>query len=179
VLVIIATVNIPICLSQDAQFVGWKEIFTTNNTLALACIILILTGLIFLYQFNHKLKNSSDGLPIAVTKVENLNHEYVSLFLTLLTIIAFDFSTIRGIIQFLLVLFVLGAIFIMTELFYSNPSFALLGFHIYRVTTNHSDIIPENSILISRNELKTNEKVNYIKISDTVFYCQKANTQAQ
>lgn len=174
VLVLVATINIPICFSKDSEFVGWAKIITPNNIVAFSCLFLILLGILFYYQFNRKLNGSPDGLPLQLIKIENINYEYVSLFMTLISVIAFDFTTIRGAILFALVIIILGAIFIKTEMFYSNPSFAILGYYIYRVTTNHNEIIPENSILIARGKLKINEKVDYLKISDSVFYCQKS-----
>lgn len=174
VLVLVATLNIPVSFDSNATFVGWKMLLSINNVVAFLCILFILMGLLFYYQFNYRLKGAPNGLPIMITKIENINYEYVSLFMTLLSVIAFDFNTFRGAILFFLVLLILGAIFIKTELFYSNPSFALLGFYIYRVETGHMDIISNGSILIARGKIKCRDKVNYIKISETVFYCQKS-----
>lgn len=174
VLVFVATINIPICFCKDSVFVGWTKIITPNNIVASFCLSLTLLGVLFYYQFNRKLNGSPDGLPLQLTKLDNINYEYVSLFMTLISVIAFDFTTIRGAVLFALVIVILGAIFIKTEMFYSNPSFALLGYYIYRVSTNHNNIIPDSSILIARGKLKLNEKVDYLKISDSVFYCQKS-----
>lgn len=174
VLVLVATLNIPISFDSNAIFVGWKALLTVNNIVAFLCIIFILMGLLFYYQFNHRLMGAPDGLPIVVVKIDNINYEYISLFMTFISVIAFDFKTIRGSVLFTLVLLILGAIFVKTELFYSNPSFALLGFYIYRVKTKHAQIIPDNSILIAKGKIKIGDKIDYLKISDTVFYCQKS-----
>ncbi len=174
VLVIVATLKVPLCFGKNSLFIGWDKLFTPNNLVAFGCIILTVLGLLFYYQFNRKLNGAPDGLPLQLTKIENINYEYVSLFMTLISVIAFDFTTIRGAVLFALVIIILGAIFIKTELFYSNPSFALLGYYIYRVSTNHNEIIPDSSILIARWKLKVNEKVDYLKITDSVFYCQKS-----
>lgn len=176
VLVLVATLNITISFDCDATFFGWKTLLTVNNIVAFLCVIFILMGLLFYYQFNYRLMGAPDGLPIVVTKIDNINYEYISLFMTLISVIAFDFQTIRGAILFALVLLILGAIFVKTELFYSNPSFALLGFYIYRVETKHAQIIPDNSILIAKGKIKMEDKIDYIKISDAVFYCQKSKT---
>lgn len=174
VLVLVATLNIPISFDSNATFVGWGTLLTVNNIVAFLCVIFILMGLLFYYQFNNRLKGAPDGLPIIVTTIDNINYEYVSLFMTLISVIAFNFQTIRGAVLFALVLLILGAIFVKTELFYSNPSFALLGFYIYRVKTKHAEMIPDNSILIAKGKIKVEDKIDYIKISDTVFYCQKS-----
>ena len=100
VLVLVATLNIPVSFDSNATFVGWKMLLSINNVVAFLCILFILMGLLFYYQFNYRLKGAPDGLPIMITKIENINYEYVSLFMTLLSVIAFDFNTFRGAILF-------------------------------------------------------------------------------
>jgi hypothetical protein len=69
-------------------------------------------------------------------------------------------------------LIILCAIFIKTELFYSNPSFALLGFHIYKAET--SGISMKNIIFITKEKIKSGDKVKFLRISDKVYFTKKA-----
>ena len=95
VLVLVATLNIPISFDSNATFVGWGTLLTVNNIVAFLCVIFILMGLLFYYQFNNRLKGAPDGLPIIVTTIDNINYEYVSLFMTLISVLAFNFQTIK------------------------------------------------------------------------------------
>ncbi len=170
-LLIIVTIDIPLCVGGDCSFIGFKELLSINNIIAFSSFILLLLGALFYYQFMNSLKGDLD-LPITIEKIENINYEYFALLVTIISLIAFDFTTLRGLVLLVVLLVILCAIFIKTELFYSNPSFALLGFHIYKADTNNADM--KDKIFISKNKIKVGDKVKYLKISDKVYFTKKA-----
>src|SRR5690606_34923409 len=110
--------------------------------------------------------------PVTIEKIENVNYEYFALLVTIISLVAFDFTTLRGLILLVVLFLILGAIFIKTELFYSNPSFALLGFHIYKADTNNE--LLKNKIFITKDKIKSHDKVKYMKISEKVYFTKKA-----
>ena len=120
------------------------------------------------------IKDAFDGLPVSITSIENVNSEFISFFMTLLAVLAFDLTSVRGAILFIMVLALFGCLFVKTELFYSNPCFAILKYHIYRVITKNNTI-PEKSIVICRDKLSEGDHINKIKLSEHVFFCKKAN----
>jgi hypothetical protein len=69
-----------------------------------------------------------------------------------------------------LLLVVMGIIYIKTDLFYANPSLALLGFHIYRANGNFKNGNREGIILICRKRLTKKQKVSYIKLDNRIYY---------
>lgn len=169
-LLIVVTLDFSICIGNDCSFIGFKKLLTINNLIAFSSFVLLLLGGLFYYQFLNKLKNDLD-LPLTINNVENINYEYFALLITIISLIAFDFTTVRGLVLLALLLIIMCAIFIKTELFYSNPSFALLGFHIYKADTNNEGI--KNKILISKDKIKEGDKVKYLKISDKVYFTKK------
>lgn len=169
-LLIIVTIDIPIYFQPEWKFIGIKSLLTINNIIAFGSILFLAIGINYYYQFMNRLKGDL-GLPVNIEKIENINYEYFALLMTIISLISMDFTTIRGMILLIVLLFIMGAIFIKTELFYSNPSFALLGFHIYKADTNHADM--KESILISKEKIKTGDKVKYLKISDKVYFTKK------
>jgi hypothetical protein len=65
----------------------------------------------------------------------------------------------------------MGVIYIKTDLFYANPSLALLGFHIYKADgLFKGDDTRENIIIITRSKLNKNERVSYIKLDERIYY---------
>ena len=170
VLLIIVTIDVPVCFGANCTFIGFKALFTINNSIAFSSFFLLLSGLLYYYQFLNELKGDLD-LPVKIEKIDNINYEYFALLMTIISLIAFDFYTIRGLILLIVILFILGAIFMKTELFYSNPSFALLGFHIYKADTNNP--LLQNSVFITKDKIKKDDKVKYLKISDRVYFTKK------
>jgi hypothetical protein len=71
-----------------------------------------------------------------------------------------------------LLLVVMGIIYIKTDLFYANPSLALLGFHIYRVNGSFKGGEREGIVLICRGRLTEKQKVSYIKLDDRIYFAQ-------
>lgn len=51
-------------------------------------------------------------------------------------------------------------------------SFVLLGFHTYRVDMNHETL--KNKICISKEKIRNQDKVKYLKISEKIYFAEKA-----
>ena len=77
---------------------------------------------------------------------------------------------------FFLLIFLMGAIYIKTDLFYANPSLALLGFKIYKANGNFKNNINKpNIILISQSSISSGDKVSYRKLDDRIYFVEKVN----
>lgn len=172
-LAIVASLDI---FSKWLQFRPIGDMLNTGNIVALLCIILTILAFCFHLEFNNMSKDSFDSLPVSITAIENVNSEFISFFMTLLAVLAFDLTSVRGAILFVMVLALFGCLFVKTELFYSNPCFAILKYHIYRVDTK-DNAIPEKSIVISRDKLSNGDYISKIKLSEHVFFCKKASQQ--
>lgn len=170
-LLFIVTIDIPICFGFNCEFIGFKELFSIRNIIAFVSVIFLILGVLYSYTFMKELEGDL-RLPVTIVKIENVNYEYFALLVTIISLVAFDFTTLRGLVLLIVLFVILCAIFIKTELFYSNPSFALLGFHIYRADTNN-DLL-KNKILITRDKIKCQDKVKYMKISENIYFTKKA-----
>lgn len=148
-------------------WIGFENVFYANIIPAISLLFLIL-GLIFYARFRYILQGSSE-LPKKVIKIEDQNFEH----LTFLTTYIIPFLRVKLEGQDLLVtcllLIIIGAIFVKTNLFYKNPSLALLGYRLYKVDTEGSS----NLIFISREQLTTGDSVLNIKLSDNIYFVKK------
>ena len=66
-------------------------------------------------------------------------------------------------------------IHIRTDLFYANPTLAILGFRIYKVKGSFRTGIRENIILITREDLHENDYIKYIKVDNRIYYAKINN----
>ena len=66
------------------------------------------------------------------------------------------------------VLFLIGLIYIKTNLFYTNPTLGVLGFHIYKINT----IKQEGIIVIIKGKVKKDDWLFCKHISDNIFYAK-------
>ena len=65
-----------------------------------------------------------------------------------------------------LLLIIIGAIFVKTNLFYKNPTLALLGYKLYKVDTEKSN----NLIFISKADLNLGDIVYHIHLHNNVYF---------
>ncbi|ENO8556848.1 TPA: anti-phage protein KwaA [Yersinia enterocolitica] len=167
---IIITVKVPICFGEQCKFIGWWELIT-NNIIPIISMIFVAYGFIAYKRFKYDTKGSAE-IPFEIKKVESINYEHLTFLATyVIPLITFDFEKARYIYVLVLLLVVMGIIYIKTDLFYANPSLALLGFHIYKVEGEFKGgELREGMILIARRHLNKGDKVRYIKLDDRVYY---------
>tara|TARA_R110001592_G_scaffold336934_1_gene622693 strand:- start:1955 stop:2539 length:585 start_codon:yes stop_codon:yes gene_type:complete len=171
----IITINVPFCLpSEDCKFVGWKQLLTENPIPNISALVLLYC--IYAYKkFDFDLNGATD-IPFEVTKVEGINYEHLTFLATyVVPLISFDFGSGRQMIVLVLLLIVMGIIYVKTDLFYANPSLALLGFHIYRADGDFKNGKREGVILIARERVELGAKVSYIKLDDRIYYVRGNN----
>lgn len=148
---------------------SWK-ILAMSNPLPLISIFGLFYCLFAYLRFDFELKGVNE-IPFEVKKLENINYEHLTFLATyVVPLISFDFGSGRQMIVLALLLVVMGAIYIKTDLFYANPSLALLGFHIYRASGNFKTGEREGITLICRERLAENQKLSYIKLDDRIYY---------
>ncbi len=130
-LLIIITADIPMCFSKNSEFVGFGYLIS-HNIIPLFCIISLIIGAFSYYDFIFTTKGSPN-LSFEIMEIENIDYEHLTFLTTyIFPLITFNFVSIRYQIVFFILLLVIGIIYIRTDLFYANPTLAILRFRIYR-----------------------------------------------
>lgn len=165
----IIAVEPPASLFSFKGVASWKEL-AMKNPLPVISILGLLYCLLAYKRFDFDLKGANE-IPFEVKKLENINYEHLTFLATyVVPLISFDFGSGRQMIVLALLLVVMGVIYIKTDLFYANPSLALLGFHIYRASGLFKNGEREGITLICREKLAENQKVSYIKLDERIYY---------
>lgn len=169
-LVIIITLNIPMCWGDDCHFIGFSN-FNSAIVVPAICFLCLIWGIYELKRFEFAIKGSTN-LPFKLVKVESINYEHLTFLATyIIPLVTFDFESTRYLIVLGLLLIFMGIIYIKTDLFYANPSLALLGFHIYKADGNFkNNESRQNIIIITRCKLKNLDRVSYIKLDERIYY---------
>lgn len=142
----------------------------TSNPLPIASILGLLYCWFAYLRFDFDLKGTTD-IPFEITKLEDINYEHLTFLATyVVPLISFDFGSGRQMLVLGLLLVVMGIIYIKTDLFYANPSLALLGFHIFRANGSFKNGSREGIVLICRGRLTEKQKVAYIKLDDRIYF---------
>lgn len=149
----------------------WKNL-GVSNFLSIVVFLALLYCFFAYFRFDFDLKGAAN-IPFEIERIENINYEHLTFLATyVVPLISFDFESGRQMLVLALLLIVMGIIYIRTDLFYANPSLALLGFRIYRANGLFKDGKRNEIILICRGKLKEKQKVSYIKLDDRIYYVE-------
>lgn len=172
-LLMIKSINIPIYWGANWTFVGWKYLFI-NNIHTIVCLICLICSIVCRKRFLNSLMGSKD-IPCKIENIKNANYEYLTFLTTyIIPLICFDLNQFRDCILLVVVLILLGALFIKTNLYYQNPSLALLGFNIYAANISYKNTIIYDTIILSKIKLKKGDEFCKYDIENTaVIYCSK------
>ncbi|MCP8900941.1 anti-phage protein KwaA [Gilvimarinus xylanilyticus] len=155
------------------ELASWK-LLAANNPLPIVSMLALLYCFWAYLRFDFELSGATD-IPFEITKIEDINYEHLTFLATyVVPLISFDFGSGRQMIVLALLLVVMGFIYIKTDLFYANPSLALLGFHIYRASGSFKNGERDGIVLICRSRLVENQKVSYIKLDERIYYVKGA-----
>lgn len=173
IMIIIITVKVPICFSGDCHFVGFTYL-ASNNIVPLLSLLALGIGSISYFDFKHQMKGTPE-LSFKIIEIEKIDYEHLTFLTTyIIPLVCFQFENLRYIIVFVILLIVIGSIYIRTDLFYANPTLAILQFRIYKVTGEFRDKqIRKNRILISKDILAKEDRVKYFKLDDRIYYVSK------
>lgn len=172
-LIIIITVDIPLCFSGDCEFVGWLYLLK-NNIIPIFCILALSIGLVSFLDFRFQMQGTPE-LAFKITESENIDYEHLTFLTTyIIPLVCFQFENFRYILTFIIILFVIGLIYIRTDLFYANPTLAILGFRIYKVSGEfRNGEVRKERILITKNILTINDRIKYFKLDERIYYASK------
>ncbi|ELP30245.1 anti-phage protein KwaA [Rhodopirellula baltica] len=162
----------PVTTSSGLRtLVGWSDLATANYVSLIAAFGMAYCGFAYVL-FRHQLKGATE-LPFEVTRIESVEYEHLTFLATyVVPLISFDFGSGRQLLVLGLLLIAMGAIYVKTDLFYANPSLALLGFRIYRVDGNFKTGDRHGIILICRSKLKVGQKASYIKLDEKIYFAK-------
>ena len=170
-LLIISSIDIPIYYGPDAVFVGWKYLLT-HNVATIVCTVCLIGAIVCRKRFLHSLEGCKD-IPCVVESIKNGNYEYLTFLTTyIIPLICFDLGSIRDCILLIVLLVLLGILFVKTNLYYQNPSLALIGLNIYIANIKYKGDIINDTIILSKVKLKKGDKFKKYNIeSNEVIYC--------
>ena len=83
-----------------------------------------------------------------------------------------DFEDIRYVIVLIILLTIIGVIFVKMDLYYGNPTLALLGYKIYRATLKGIDA-PDGVILITKSKLTKGKSIKWIPLDKYLWVAKE------
>ena len=152
------------------EFIGVKAMLK-SNVVPLLCLVLLAIGMLGYRYFQFQIKGSHET-PFQIKKIETINYEHLTFLATyIIPLISIDFEKVHAPYVFFGLIGVMGWIYIKTDLFYANPSLALLGFQLYKVNgAFKGGQCRENIILICQKKLVEGQYVTYVRLDERIYY---------
>lgn len=127
-------------------------------------------GLGYSSRFQRKLEGSR-RTNYKIVKIQNANYEHLTFLTTyIIPLVVFDLQNVRYVIVLFILLIVIGIIYVKTDMYYANPSLALLGYHIYKVDILSRHGAKEDIIFISKEILHNDMYVNYKELDEKIYF---------
>jgi hypothetical protein len=170
-LIIVVTVDVPICFQPDCSFIGLKALATRNVVPAIA-LLLVGLGALYYLRFNYKIAGSK-SIPVEVFSVEDINYEHLTFLTTyIIPLICFNLTSERYLFALALLLVVIGVIYVRTDKFYANPTLAVLGFRLYSAKVTHRTGEEVKVTLITKDLIKDGDKIRFLELDSRVYYAK-------
>lgn len=154
-------------LSSAIDVGGFSSLITelkVKNYVFLVSLIFIVAGVVILWLLSNSFRGGW-SVSCKVSNVSNESHEHLEFLATYVMPLVFtDVNSKRTVLNLALMIFAIGAIYVKTNKFYSNPSLAILGFRIYKLKIH--DRGEKDFVVICRSEISNSSVIKYIKIDD-------------
>jgi hypothetical protein len=173
-LIIIVTIDIPVCFYKHCSFIGMQALVLRNGVPAVAMTFLAL-GVLYYQRFNYKIAGSK-SIPVRVASVEDVNYEHLTFLTTyIIPLICFNLTSERYLLALSLLLIVIGIIYVRTDKFYANPTLAILGFRLYSAILIRRTGKEVKVILITKDRVEEGAMIKYLMLDNRVYYARRVN----
>lgn len=160
--------TVPVCWSNACGLIRLNELFSTY-LFSLVNLALFVYSLVLMFKLKSKLR-ANNHPPFSVKSVHNDSYEHLIFLVTyIIPLVAFDFDNYRYQILFAALIVVIGYMYAKTDMYFSNPSLAILGYSIYRIEAGFRGNDVKSIIVLSKDSIIDGNEVSYIKISDNVY----------
>ena len=115
-LIIVVTIDVPICFQTDCGFIGFKAL-VVRNIVPAGALLFVGLGALYYLRFNYKISGSK-SIPVEVSSVEDINYEHLTFLTTyIIPLICFNLTSERYLFALGLLLVVIGIIYVRTDKF--------------------------------------------------------------
>ena len=171
VLILVLTIDIPLSFEPKVKVIGFQAPLL-QKTLSIISMLIITLCFILTQKTEYEWKGTKNPV-YQIKSIKNENYEYLTFLSTyIIPLICIDLTKIRYVIVLFVLLFIIGFIFIKMDLYYGNPTLALLGYKLYRAEIDDIDN-PEGIILITKDPLSEGHYIRWIKIDENVWIAKE------
>ena len=171
--------QLPVCFGDGCHLMGLGQLLIVWPPILLFCVLgILISGLIYL-NFKYRIVKGATAPKVEIVEINNLNFENLTFLATyIIPLVCFDLEIHleegRNFIMLILVLVLIGWIYVKTNIFYTNPTLAVLNFKIYKVKFQRANKgAVEEMIVVTKSVLKKGDSILPNKMDDNIFFATK------
>jgi len=160
--------NDDIYIKDTKVFIGLKELISLNKTsISFLALIIISISLYFLF-FNIVLKSSPEKYTIKEVKSNSVEHlSYLATYI--LPFVGLKFDSWQSILATVSLFYVLGHIYIKTNMILTNPTLTFFGYSISTII----DSKEKTKLLIHKGELLKNKEFDFVPLVENIYILKR------
>lgn len=169
------TMNIPISLDKDAEFIGWRQLWY-NTRLGWGIIgSSIIVELCIFGLFKWVCHQQAGEEAEVIDTIEDKNFELISFVTSIfLPLISFQYNQLSHWVVTFIIVVLIGYIFCHFDGFYTNPTLAIFRYRLYQVTLGNqrqgSRQACRSLVIITRDELSLGSRIRCVKLTEKVSF---------
>ena len=157
--------KVPYNFDRGSHFIGWYLLFSKHLIVIISLVFMVL-GVYYYFKFRYKYVQGAASKVLKVNAVDNINFESVTFLATYIVPLAcIDLDKDRSEFMLITILVLIGWIYIKTNLFYTNPTLAIWGYQIYKVSGSNL----QNVTIIIRGKIIIDDTIYLKKIDDKIY----------
>ncbi|MFM1648101.1 anti-phage protein KwaA [Aeromonas salmonicida] len=174
-IILLMTINTLPCITSSACERHTFIDYAIANWLPILMCFLVVYCEVIRRQFEFVFSGNT-GDSLRITKCESESYEHLTFLATyIIPFTGLNFDSIFRISAYLFLIIIIGVIFIKTEKYYANPTLAVFGYKLYRVTLSDQIKSYESVVVLTKSELKIGQSVAYQFISKNVCFVREIN----
>lgn len=146
------------------QFIGWGPAIARNKVSITFFLLIVIS--ISLYFILYKIVMTSSTEKIRVIKINDNHTEHLSYLATyILPFVGLRFDTWQDVVATVALFYVLGHIYIKTNLILTNPTLTFFGFNISQVSDENEKLMT----VIHKTPLKEQKEMDFIHLNQNIY----------
>lgn len=142
------------------------------NILTVISLVFVFAGYFCYLTVDYEWKGSKNP-SYKVNKVKSENFEYLTFLTTyIIPLICFNMDKTRYVIVLGVLLLVIGIIFVKMDLYYGNPTLALMGYRLYTIYPD-SNKYPDGIMVITKDRIKQDSDIRWIEIDENFWFVKE------
>lgn len=160
--------NDDVYVKNTKNFIGIKELIKINKiSISFLALIIISISLYFLF-FNIALQSSTEKLTIKEVKSNSVEQlSYLATYI--LPFVGLKFDSWQSVLASISLFYVLGHIYIKTNMILTNPTLTFFGYSISTIIDNKEKV----KLLIHKGKLLKNKELDFVPLVKNIYILKR------